>query len=238
VPPLVTLTSDFGTGSPYVAAMKAAVLAACPDALPVDISHAVDPFDVRAGAFVLWVGSSRFPAGCVHLAVVDPGVGSDRHALAIEAGASFYVGPDNGLFDYVLAGAPSWRAVALARPQGASRTFEGRDVFAPAAGALANGVPLATLGLPVRELAKLPASGPAVVWVDGFGNLVTDLEPPVRPLRINARLVSAAAATYAEAPEGEPFVYVGSMGRLEVGVKRARADALLGAGVGSAIELA
>src|SRR5581483_6807292 len=100
--PIVTLTSDFGTGSPYVAAMKGAVLGLCPEATVVDVSHAIPAFDIRAGAFVWWAGTRHFPAGSVHLAVVDPGVGSERRAVAARVGESYFVGPDNGLFGMVI----------------------------------------------------------------------------------------------------------------------------------------
>src|ERR1700694_4810216 len=131
-PPLVTFTSDFGTGSPLVAAMKAMVLAGCPNATLVDVSHEVPRFDVSAGAFMLFAGTRHFGAESVHLAVVDPGVGSSRRRLAIRAGGRFYVGPDNGLFAIVIDEVGLQDAVELApRPHGAP-TFEGRDGVAPA----------------------------------------------------------------------------------------------------------
>jgi len=216
--------------------MKAAVLVACPNARLIDISHSVEPFDVRGGAFVVWAGSQGFPPGSVHLAVVDPGVGSDRRALVLEVGADFFVGPDNGLFSTVLAKGRDYRAVSLVRPSAASATFEGRDVFAPAAGRLAGGMPLAELGESVDDVFVLPDPGPSVVWVDGFGNLVTNLPPPVGPLRIGGRTISASARTFAEAPPGVPFWYLGSLGLVEIGVREGRADRLLGVGVGAPIE--
>src|SRR2546422_3197810 len=148
--PLVTLTSDFGEGSPYVAAMKAVILAGCPTAMLVDVSHAVPPFDTVSGAFVLWAGVRHFGPGAVHLAVVDPGVGSARRAVAFSLDGSFYTGPDNGLFGLVVSEAVASGAepevVQLERPAEAAATFEGRDVFAPAAAALASGHPLPSLG--------------------------------------------------------------------------------------------
>jgi len=242
--PLITLTTDFGTGSPYVAAMKARLLAGCPGASLVDVSHSVASFDVRAGAFVLWAGTRDFPPGSVHLAVVDPGVGGPRRPLAIQVKGSWYVGPDNGLFGMVLDEAEEEEAAAatvvaheLRRPPGASATFEGRDVFAPAAAALAAGAPVMDLGIPLEGApARLPVRPPSVLWVDSFGNLVTSLRPPVRGVRVAGREVRAVARTYSEAPSGQPFFYVGSMGLIEVGMREASAAHLLGAGPGAPVE--
>jgi len=238
--PLITLTTDFGEGSPYVAAMKARLLEACPDATLVDVSHAVPPFDLLSGAFVLWAGTRHFPAGAVHLAVVDPGVGSERRAVAFALAGSWYVGPDNGLFGLVLSEAGGARveaAVRLDRPATASPTFEGRDVFAPAAGALAAGRPPESLGRPLAgDLAALPASEPIVLWVDRFGNLVTSLRPPVAGVRINGHEVRTAASTFAEATPDRPFLYTGSMGFVEIAVREASAADRLDARAGTPIE--
>ncbi len=236
-PAIVTITTDFGSGSPYVAAMKGRLLEACPDAVLVDVGHSVEPFDVIGGAFVLWAGTRHFPPGAVHLVVIDPGVGTARRAVAFELGGSCYVGPDNGVFGLVLAEVPGTpRGVELQRPPDASATFEGRDVFAPAAGALAAGRKLSALGRPLdAPLRALPVEGPQVLWVDRFGNLITNLKPPARPLVVGGREVKTVVRTFGEAPEGEPFVYVGSMGFLEVGVRQARADDFLEAHRGTRI---
>ncbi|TMD01118.1 MAG: SAM-dependent chlorinase/fluorinase [Chloroflexi bacterium] len=236
-PPLVTFTSDFGSGSPLVAAMKAVVLAGCPHATLVDVSHEVPRFDVFAGAFMLFAGTRHFGAGSVHLAVVDPGVGSSRRRLAIRAGGRYYVGPDNGLFGIVIDEVGMQQAVELAPNPGAAPTFEGRDVFAPAAAALAAGVPLESLGHATAEPKMLDDSVPRVLWIDGFGNLVTNLKPPVRPMRIHNHYITASATTYADARPNEPFVYVGSMGYLEVGIRETRADRVLGARAGMKVDL-
>jgi S-adenosylmethionine hydrolase len=221
--------------------MKARLLAGCPEASLVDISHSVDAFDIHAGAFVLWAGTRDFPPGTVHLAVVDPGVGGPRRPLALQVNGSWFVGPDNGVFGMVLDDAQDTAArvvvLELRRPVGASATFEGRDVFAPAAAALAAGRPLASVGIEVQgEPARLPPRPPSVLWVDNFGNMVTSLRPPVQGVRVAGREVRAAARTYAEAPEGQPFFYVGSIGLIEVGVREASAAALLGVGPGAPVE--
>jgi S-adenosylmethionine hydrolase len=217
--------------------MKAMVLAGCPHAVLVDVSHEVPRFDVSAGAFMLFAGTRHFRGGSVHLAVVDPGVGSSRRRLVVQAGGRFYIGPDNGLFGIVIDEVGLQRTIELApRPHGAP-TFEGRDVFAPAAGALASGVPLESLGPPTDPPMVVPDTGPRVLWVDGFGNLVTNLKPPARRMRIHNHDITATATTYSEGRPNEPFVYVGSMGYLEVAVRETRADKLLGARPGMKVEL-
>src|SRR5258708_9512957 len=229
-PPLVTFTSDFGSGSPRVAAMKAVVLAGGPFATLVDVSHEVARFDAVAGAFMLLGGTRHFGPHSVHLAVVDPGVGSSRRRLAIRAGGRYYVGPDNGLFAIVIEEVGMQQAVELApRPDGAP-TFEGRDVFAPAAAALASGVPLESLGHPTTPPTMLDYSGPPVLWTDGFGHLLANPKPPVRPMRIHHHYITASATTYAEARPNEPFVYVGSMGYPEGGIREGRTSGVLWAG--------
>jgi S-adenosylmethionine hydrolase len=217
--------------------MKAMVLAGCPHAVLVDVSHEVPRFDVSAGAFMLFAGTRHFPGGSVRLAVVDPGVGSSRRRLVVQAGGRFYIGPDNGLFGIVIDEVGLQKTHELApRPHGAP-TFEGRDVFAPAAAALASGVPLESLGPPTDPPLLLPDTGPRVLWVDGFGNLVTNLKAPARRMRIHNHDITATATTYSEGRPNEPFVYVGSMGYLEVAVRETRADKLLGARAGMKVEL-
>jgi S-adenosylmethionine hydrolase len=216
--------------------MKAVLYSGCPRASVVDVSHEVPAFDIEAGAFLLWAGTRSFPPGAVHLAVVDPGVGTTSRRLAVRCGGRFYVGPDNGLFTLVLDEFALEAAVELEARSGASRTFEGRDVFAPAAAALASGERLSALGRPAANLARLPARPPRVLWVDGFGNLVTSLRPPLRGVRINGREITSQAATFGEAPEDVPFMYPGSLGYVEIGVREGRADRLLEAQTGTPVE--
>ncbi len=218
-----------------MAALKAAILRACPAAVLVDVSHDVPAFDVVAAAFVLWAGSRYFESRSVHLAVVDPGVGGRRRRVAVSAGGRFYVGPDNGILTLVLADSRLERAVELEPPAGASRTFEGRDVFAPAAGALAAGATLGRLGKRVSDLVRLPLPDSRVLWVDAFGNLILSLRD-ADGVRVNGWEVRERAATYSEAPEGRPFLYRGSMGFLELGLRGGRADQLLGATTGTPVE--
>ncbi|HEV2953284.1 MAG TPA: SAM-dependent chlorinase/fluorinase [Candidatus Dormibacteraeota bacterium] len=235
--PVVTLTSDFGAGSPYVAAMKAVILRGCPDATLIDVTHEVPAFDINQASFLLWAGTRDYGPGSVHLAVVDPGVGTTRRGLALDVGGRFYVGPDNGLFSLVLEYAQISNGVALSRQPGASPTFEGRDIFAVAAARLAGGVPLATLGVSITDPTRLPPLPTSVLWVDNFGNLVTNLRAPIGGVRVGETLVTSTAQTYGEAEPGKPFWYVGSLGYVEVGVPGGRADRLLRARVGTLVEV-
>jgi S-adenosylmethionine hydrolase len=237
---IVTVTSDFGEGSPYVAAMLGVVLQRAPAARVTVLSSSVPAFDVLSGAVVLWAGTRHWPPGAVHLAVVDPGVGTRRPAAAVRCAGSWYVGPDNGLFGLVASETPGgveevWR---LSRPADASATFEGRDVFAPAAARLAAGSSPAEVGSRVAPaVAPLPGSGPRVLWVDHFGNLLTDLRSRPRAVQLGGRVVDAHARTFAEAPEAAPFLYPGSMGFWEIGVREGRADTLLGARAGTLLDV-
>jgi S-adenosyl-L-methionine hydrolase (adenosine-forming) len=238
--PIITLTTDFATSSPYVAAMKAVILGTAPDATLVDVSHDVPPFDIAQGAFVLWLGTRHFRPGVVHVGVVDPGVGTDRRPIAFALNGSFYVGPDNGLFDVVVreSGQVPTDTVQLHRPPGISSTFEGRDVFAPAAAALALGRPLSELGeATAGSLVNLPQRGPSVIWVDSFGNLMTNVKPPLMALHLNGHDVRLLARTFGDLPSDQPFVYVGSMGFVEIAVANGRADTALGATVGTPVKV-
>jgi S-adenosylmethionine hydrolase len=183
---LITLLTDFGTADSYVAELKGVLLSSAPNTALVDVTHAIAPGDVRAGAYLLGRAWHRFPRGTVHLAVVDPGVGTDRAALALTAHGHYFVGPDNGLFTFVLRDSEV-QIVLLPTPDGASATFHGRDLFAPAAAALAGGATLAKLGdaftaMPARLVYAEPHyEGKSVVgevvYVDRFGSLVTNLTP-------------------------------------------------------------
>jgi hypothetical protein len=186
--PLVTLTTDFGTSDGYVGTMKGVILGIVPDARLVDLSHEVVPQDIRAAAYVLYTAHRFFPSHTVHLVVVDPGVGGARRPIALRTPAGFFVGPDNGVFSYVMACEPLEAAVALTDPRyrlpRVSHTFHGRDVFAPAAAHLAAGVPITDLGppladpaifpLPRLEIASHDLAG-EVLHVDRFGNIVTSV---------------------------------------------------------------
>ena len=253
---IVTLTTDFGNADPYVGQMKGAALAIDPDVRLVDLCHEVPAHDVRAGAYLLEIGYAAFPAGTVHVAVVDPGVGTERRMLAVQAGQYHFLAPDNGLLTRVLARERMTAAHALQQSSffGSRRsmTFAGRDVFAPVAAWICRGVGIDRLGPPASDLVRLEspperielgrATRVPVIHVDHFGNVVLDVRletltavlghPPDRgsALRLAAEggQVTRFAPTYAVAQGPEPFLLVNSAGYLEVAVNGGRADAALG----------
>lgn len=256
-PPIVTLTTDFGTSDEYVGALRGAVLSACPRANVVDISHDLPPQDLVRAAYVLEAAAPVFPEGTVHVVVVDPGVGTERAAIAARAGGHLLVGPDNGVLVPLIArlgGEPVAYRIenpALMRAS-ISSTFHGRDIFAPVGGYLAAGVALEAVGPRLPELVALAgidaprADGDAVrgavVTVDHFGNLVTNIPRellPARPsVRIGDRTLDGLVATYGAAPPGADVVaLVGSRDTLEVATPNGSAAARLGLGVGAAVEV-
>lgn len=255
--PVLALLSDFGVRDHYVAAMKAVALGICPDASIVDVTHDIPPQDIAAGAFELAAAAPYFPPRTVFIAVVDPGVGSARQAVAVATKDHLFVAPDNGLLTRVLQLAPSWRAVVLTNPQYAratiSRTFEGRDRFAPAGAWLAAGVPLDALGPPLDRLVTLSLPLPVadadgvrgeVVRVDRFGNLITNIDRPSlerlgMPVRVELDGATAMplVATYADAPAGTFCALVGSGGYLELSVNGGSAAQTSGRGAGAVVRV-
>ncbi len=247
--PLVTLTSDFGPG-PYPGLMKGVILGICPRALLVDLSHAVPPQAVRAGALVLEQALGVFPPGSVHLAVVDPGVGTERRPICLDALDMFFVGPDNGLFTPVFLADPRARVFLLAEPRyfrhPVSDTFHGRDIFAPVAAHLARGLEPARLGPVLEDPVLLEWPRPrregeslrGLVWtVDGFGNLGTNLSREVveeflagRPARVRLGElgIEGIRRAYGQVPPGEPLALYDSSGRLELALNQGNLCARLG----------
>lgn len=256
--PIITLTTDFGTRDPWVGIMKGVMLRICPEARLVDLSHDIAPQDVLEGALCLEAAAAFFPAGTVHLAVVDPGVGSSRRPLALRTGGQCYVGPDNGLLSLVFEGGAPVDAVELTgreyRLSPTSRTFHGRDIFAPAAAHLASGVPLERLGPLVVDPVKLalPSGrhedgivGGEVIGVDRFGNLLTSVtegdlaalpgSPRLLDVEIDGIRVGTLVSAYSEAPPGGMGAVVGSTGRLEIFVREGSARSALGLGRGAPV---
>ena len=228
MPPLITLLTDFGTADGYVAEMKGVLATQAPGVPVVDLTHDIPPQDVDAGRLALARCWRRFPAGTVHLAVVDPGVGSERAALAVESDGRFLVGPDNGLLSPALLRGDA-RVVALPVPAGAAPTFHGRDLFAPAAAALAMGAPLTSLGEPHAhpELRRTPeaqrladgAIAGMVMTIDRFGNAITNLLGARGGMVEVNGLSLPVQRTYAEVGTGEPVALVGSSGFVEIAVR-------------------
>ena len=229
--------------------MKGAILSIEPNANLVDLSHAVPPQDIVSGAYLLWTSVEVFPPGTVHVAVVDPGVGSPRLAVAIRcARGDIFVGPDNGLLLPAinrLGGIQ--RAVELNRPEfwrrGTSSTFHGRDVFGPVAAHLARGVALEELGSPVSDPIQLAFAKPEghrgeVIHVDTYGNLVTNLPASDLPAQFRVRLGALAipfVGYYAAVRPGELLAVVGSAGLLEISARDASAAALTNASRGTPV---
>jgi S-adenosyl-L-methionine hydrolase (adenosine-forming) len=255
---IITLLTDFGSRDEYAACLKGVILGINPAAVLVDLSHEVPPQDIRAGAFILAAVAPYFPPGTIHLAVVDPGVGSGRRALAARARGRFWVGPDNGLFHLILAGRDDLEVVSLENPAyflpQVSATFHGRDLFAPVAAHLSLGVELSQLGPAVNNPVRLTWPEPLVseklmrgeiIYVDRFGNLVSNIAASVLNSwlrRGNFHLQAGKATltrlhrTYEEAAPGEVVALVGSHGYLEIACVLGSAARKLKAGVGLTLE--
>src|SRR5437870_11137434 len=262
--PIVALLTDFGSQDHYAGAVRGAVLAACREAAVVDLTHDLPPHDVMAAAFSLAAARSAFPAGTTFLAVVDPGVGSARRALALEAGGQRFVGPDNGIFTFVLAEQPSARIheitnAGLFRAR-VSATFHARDIFGPVAGRLAAGMALEEVGPPLADPMRLALDGPrpvgpdqweaTVLHVDRFGNLITtfghdDVDAmlstvqgdPTELVVVVEGAVLPLVRTYSDVGEGEACAVLGSSGRLEVSVNLGSAARQLGAARGAPVRV-
>jgi len=259
--PVITLLSDFGLTDPFVGMMKGVILSRTPQARLVDITHSVPPQDVATASFLLAASYPYFPPGTVHLAVVDPGVGTQRRPLAALINDHFFVAPDNGLLSHVLAGAQESQIVHLNRPQfflpSISRTFHGRDLFAPVSASLAGGASLSALGTPVLDPVLLPVSRPAItpdrieahlIYCDHFGNLVSDLTEEMFAgwlpranvaFRIQAGSVvlDRFCISYSEVAVGQPLAIFDSFGHLEIAIREGNACRQLGLKPGDPVEI-
>jgi S-adenosyl-L-methionine hydrolase (adenosine-forming) len=228
--------------------MKGVLLSGAPSAALVDLTHQVSPGDIRAAAYLLGRTWQRFPEGTVHLVVVDPGVGSTRHPLALHAHGHSFVGPDNGVFTHILQDAEV-DVVVLRTPAEASPTFHGSDVFAPAAAALASGTDLSTLGSPLGGIpSRLAYPRPRiegrclvgeVVYVDHFGTLITNLTgevvPPHAHVVVQDLDLGELRRTYSDVAPGGLVAYLGSDGSVEIAVRNGSAAERLAMGVGGRV---
>ena len=255
--PVITLTTDFGQTDGYVGAMKGVILSICPDTVLVDISHQIRPQAVEQAAYVLSTAAAYFPPGTVHLAVVDPGVGSERRPIAVQTVRSTYIGPDNGVLCLALNQDPARQAVHLTessyRLSPVSATFHGRDIFAPAAAHVACGTALDDLGeaLPLSELVELPTRAPppqpgggwrcAILHGDRFGNLITTfrIESHQRGLKVGVggRWIEQISRTFADVEPGELLAYAGSSGYLEIAVREGNAADTLSLDAGDTVQI-
>jgi hypothetical protein len=244
---IITLITDFGTRDHYVAVMKGVILGIAPDVRIVDVTHEIEPHNVLDGAFVLQQTWYWYPPGTIHVVVVDPGVGSDRRVVLTQLGGHYVVAPDNGLMTLVARDRPDHTAFVLDHEAyflpSVSSTFHGRDIMAPVAAHLARGIAPAEFGaradrlhlLSSVEPIPLPAGGfeGRVVYVDRFGNLVTNIGEPELSLLgdsveswhvlINGLSIGPIRKTYAEVPEADALAVMGGSGLLEVAVNRGRA---------------
>jgi S-adenosylmethionine hydrolase len=238
---IITLLTDFGLRDHFVAAMKGVMLSVNPDLAFIDISHLVPPHDVHSAAFVLGQAYSYFPPGTIHVAVVDPGVGTERKALAVWAGGHFFVAPDNGILAYVFNKEENFKAYEITAAhyfrKPISATFHGRDIFAPIAAWISRDIPLHQFGPVVEQPVRLKVPAVtrvqdaliqgAILAVDNFGNLITNLRPENVPVYSSAespackmvagqREITAFRTTFGEGAPGELFVIPGSSGYLEI----------------------
>jgi len=258
--PIITLTTDFGLRDPYIAEMKAVILGICPNVTIVDISHDIEKFDIRMGAYVLASASQYFPEGTIHVAVVDPGVGTKRRPILIQTKHSFYIGPDNGLL--VLAAKNqgidhiyeiSNRKLMLAK---ISNTFHGRDIFAPIAAHLANGTPPIKIGPEMHDILtprfaevirKKDMFVGEVLHIDGFGNIITNFGKKelelmnVRNTAIvklkNVRLKLKLCKAYMEVEPQEPLAIIGSHNFLEISINQGNAAKTLNVNRGDKVTI-
>ncbi len=253
---VITLLTDFGLSDEFVGVMKGVILSIAPQVHIADISHAIAPQNVLHGALVLGRAYRYFPAGTIHVAVVDPGVGTARRGMVLRVGQHTFVGPDNGLFTIPLTGGEPYQAVSLDNPayrlSVVSRSFHGRDVFAPAAAYLANGVPLAEFGEPLTNPVTLELPRPMriankvvgqVILMDGFGNLITNITEedlkgaPIQVVRCAEMLIHGVSGTFGSRQPGELIAMFDSSGSLSLCVVNGSAAQQLGAGVGAVVEV-
>jgi hypothetical protein len=260
--PIITLTTDFGTTDHFVGAMKGVILGILPEAQIVDISHAVQAFDVLDGALTISQAYSCFPNGTVHVVVVDPGVGTERRPILASSDAYHFVAPDNGVLSLVYAREEHMRVRHITAEhyfrQPLCNTFHGRDVFAPVAAYLAKLVDSHKFGDEIEDYVRFAAPRPkpvgenrlrgVVLKVDRFGNLITNVTPEDAPalfadppaafkIVVGSREISAIRRAYAEGAPEEVFGILGSMGYLEIVVNRAAAAQITGAAKGSEVNI-
>ena len=260
--PTVTLTTDFGTNDHFVGALKGVILEIVPEAQIVDISHAVQPFDVLDGALTISQAYSYFPSSTVHLVVVDPGVGTARRPIIAVSDKYYFVAPDNGVLSLVYAQEERMHVRHISSDhyflQPVSNTFHARDIFAPVAAYLAKQVDSHKFGDEIQDFTRFEAPKPKVVdgnrmravilKVDRFGNLITNITPKDAPMLFGAdpapfklvvgnREITEIRTIYAEGAAGEVFGIMGSMGFLEIAANRGNAAQITGAGKGNEVSI-
>lgn len=255
---IVTLTTDFGYTDPFVGIMKGVIYSINPQAVIVDLTHGIPAQNILAGALVLSHSTSYFPRGTIHVAVVDPGVGSARKPVLIEAGGSFFIGPDNGIWSLTLAHVKPDRIIHLSNPiyhlKPTSTTFHGRDIFTPVAAHLSLGVAPAGFGEALESLTQIALPQVRrkaqevhgeIVYIDGFGNLSTnirdrDLEQISREratVSLHNTAVKGIGRSYVEVPEGALTAVINSWGVLEIAANKGNAQQVIGAKLGDLVRI-
>jgi len=253
-PRIIALLTDFGNDDPYVAGMKGMILSIAPTAQIVDISHSVQPQNITQASYLLWSVYKYFPKGTFFAAVVDPGVGGSRKIICAEGGGYTFLAPDNRILQYVAGEVHFKKVIAVTQDKyfssTVSRTFHGRDIFAPVTAHLSNGVSIKSLGVNIKH--KLPIgklitveSKPGgytgkILHIDHFGNLITDFRfTKLRTFRLNIgkRIITKYSPTYEAAPSKVPFLIGGSSGLLEISVKNGDAAATLRAKLNQPLKL-
>jgi S-adenosylmethionine hydrolase len=257
---LITLITDFGVADTYVGVLKGVILSINSSCNIVDITHQIPPQDVREACFALNISHSYFPKGTIHLVIVDPGVGSQRRPLVIETQEYFFIGPDNGVFTAILVNPGLKSVIEITNTQyfltEVSRTFHGRDIFAPVAAHLANGFPLSRFGTPVSDYVLLDWPQPSVmnpgeVWgtiihIDRFGNLVTNFSRayteqitgnPGFRIECAGKVITQIVPSYAHAQPGELCGVFGSNNYLEISVSHGSARDILNARPGDCVKI-
>jgi S-adenosylmethionine hydrolase len=256
----ITLLTDFGVADGYVGTMKGVILGIAPAAPIIDISHLISPQNIAEGAFVLSRAYRYFPRGTVHVVVIDPGVGGARRPVLLDAGHSVFIGPDNGVFSYVLTAETGLRAYHLDAPDywlpAISTTFHGRDIFAPCAAHVARGVAPEKLGtpIPIDSLVRLPnlqATAGAgvvrgqVVHIDRFGNVITNIPASMVAelgaksevaVRVGGQNIAGVAVAYTDVAVGAMVALISSGGSLEISVRNGDASRRLGCRAGDWVE--
>jgi len=255
---LITLTTDFGTVDPFVGVMKGVIAGINPEAQVIDISHGVPPQDIIAGALILRHSVSYFPRGTIHVAIVDPGVGSDRRPLLVQCDGNYFVGPDNGVLSLALEGKEPTRIIQLSNPdyhlQPTSATFHGRDIFAPVAAHLSQGVDPAAFGMALDNFARIQRPEIVksqrviegeIVYIDGFGNLFTTIQEqdlaalPNKDISVTIRdtTIHGLSQNYADGENGRCLALINSWGLLEITYYKDNAQRRIAAKIGDKVQI-
>ncbi len=256
--PIITLTTDYGTNDHLVGTLKGVILKINPDVTIVDITHEVAPYDVLDGALAIASAYRYFPARTIHVVIVDPGVGTERRPLLVSGETQYFVAPDNGVLSLVY----EQETALLVRHataehyflQPVSKTFHGRDIFAPVAGWLSKGWQSASMGEEINDYKRFALPKPkaaegvtqgTVLRMDHFGNLITNFRPDDMPdgalksgtlkMQVNGKEVKRLVETFAQGEPGEPVALVGSSGFIEIAVNKGNAARVVGAGRGAAV---